>query len=81
MGKTHTTLVVDEHLLHEAERMARERRTTVDQVVEEALRREVQAPARQQRHPMALPTHGQGGLLPGVDLEDREMMDRLLSQP
>jgi hypothetical protein len=28
-----------------------------------------------------LPTHGRGGLLPVVDLEDKELMDRLQSKP
>jgi hypothetical protein len=81
MSKTQTTLMVDERLLREAERMARARQKTLDQLVEEALRREVQAPSAPERRPVKLPTHGRGGLLPGVDLEDKELMDRLLSEP
>jgi hypothetical protein len=81
MSKTQTTLVVDEQLLREAERVAHARQKTLDQLVEEALRREVQAPTPPDHLPVKLPTHGRGGLLPGVDLEDKELMDRLLSEP
>lgn len=81
MSKTQTTLMVDERLLREAECAASARQKTLDQLVEEALRRELQAPSVPSRGPVRLPTHGRGGLRPGVDLEDRELMDRLLSEP
>jgi hypothetical protein len=81
MSKTETTLVVDEQLLREAERVARARQKTLDQLVEEVLRREVQPTSASDRRPVKLPTHGRHGLLPGVDLEDKELMDRLLSEP
>lgn len=81
MNKTQTTLVVDERLLREAECVARDRRTTLDQLIEEALRRELQAAPVREHRPVKLPTHGSGGLLPGVDLEDKELMDRLLNEP
>lgn len=83
--KTHAALLVDERLLRQAERVAQARRTTLDQLVGAALRREVQAPggAGHRRPPgtIRLPTHGHGGLLAGVELADKELLDRLLGEP
>jgi hypothetical protein len=81
MGKTQANVRVDEHLWYEVERVARIRGKTADQLIEDALRREVLLPTTDGTAVVQLPTHGRGGLLPGVDLEDKELMDRLLDEP
>lgn len=81
MSKRETTLVLDEQLLRDAERIAHARQTTLNEVLEAAIRREVRSGGSPPRGgEVRLPTHGSGGLLPGVDLEDKELMDRLLTQ-
>ena len=75
-----TTVAVDDHLLEAAKRRARERGQTLGQVVENALRRELNEPAA--HDPVEVPAvfHGGGGPLPGVDLRSnsalRELLDR-----
>lgn len=81
MSKTQKTLAVDEDLLQAAERVAHARRKTLDQLVEEALRREVGTAPPTDRPSVKLPTYGRGGLLPGVDLEEKGLTDRLLCEP
>ena len=85
MAKAQTTVRFDGGLLREAERLARERHKTLDELIEEALRRELQPLTDSEPPPppqgTRLPTHGHGGLRPGVELDDKELMDRLLSEP
>ena len=81
MSKTQTTVVVEEDLLREAEHFARSHQATLDQVVENALRRELAAARPNQNRAARLPTHGYGGLRNEVDLEDKEAIDRLLADP
>jgi hypothetical protein len=68
-----TTVDVDEKLLAEAKVVAARTQRTLSAVVNDALR--VALRHREEvgeRQPVTLPTDGEGGLLPGVDLEDRE---------
>lgn len=61
-----TTVTIDDHLLGGAKRRARERGQTLGELVEDALRRELSAPAEQA--PPEIPVfHGRGGLQPGID--------------
>ncbi|MDE2980392.1 MAG: type II toxin-antitoxin system VapB family antitoxin [Gemmatimonadota bacterium] len=68
-----TTIRLDDHLMQAVKRHALESGTTVTAVITEALRE------RLERHrdrtskppvPLELTTTGEGGLLPGVDLDD-----------
>jgi len=66
-----TTIRLDDELLKRAKQQAQLRGKTLTQLIEEALRetlerREKPAP----RAPVRLITSGEGGLQPGVDLDD-----------
>jgi Arc/MetJ family transcription regulator len=74
-----TTISVDDHLLASARRRARQRGQSLGEVVEDALRRELAAPA--QAHAPNVPVfRGGGGPVPGIDLTSnralREALDR-----
>lgn len=74
-----TTLSVDGHLLGAAKRRARERGQTLGQVVEDALRRELAEPTRDE--PIEVPVFREGnGPLPGVDLRSNAAMRELLDR-
>ncbi len=62
-----TTVSVDDNLIAAAKRRARERGQTLGQVVEDALRCELAAPARREGLPLPV-FHGDGGVRPGVDV-------------
>lgn len=66
-----TTIKLDEELLREAKRVAAETGKTLTAVIEDALR-DALARRRQagQRKRVRLPTFGEGGPFPGVDLDD-----------
>jgi hypothetical protein len=73
-----TTVAVNDHLLAAARRRARERRQTLGQVVEDALRRELAEPVPAE--PLEVPVfRGGGGPVPGIDLTSnravREALD------
>jgi hypothetical protein len=75
-----TTVTIDDHLLAEAKvRAARDHRT-VGEVIDDALRLAFarSAPSGEDAFTFRLPTHGSGGLRPGVDLEDREALADIL---
>lgn len=79
MAKAKTTLLIDEDLIYQAKKIALERRTTLTMVVEEALKASLYGGAKPpKRKKIKLPTYGMGGLLPGVDLENREQIEELL---
>jgi len=76
-----TTIDIPEALLREAKERAARRGSTLGQVVEEALRASfVSSDTAAKEGPVVLPTYGEGGLLPGVDLDDSaallELMER-----
>ncbi|MEX2646810.1 MAG: CopG family transcriptional regulator [Gaiellaceae bacterium] len=74
-----TTIRLDEDLLRAAKRLAVETDRTLTAVIEDALRRALGARQATPSGP-ELPTHGSGGTLPGVDLDDSaallDVMDR-----
>lgn len=71
-----TTLSIDDALLTAAKRRARERGQTLGQVVDDALRRELAAPAT--ARPPPLPTFRGGGLRPGIDAtSNRALLEAL----
>ena len=65
-----TTVDIPDALLREAKRRAAQDGKTLGQVVEDALRSSFQRLDAAAAVPVALPTYGEGGLLPGVDLDD-----------
>ena len=65
-----TTVDIPDALLREAKRRAAQDGKTLGQVVEDALRSSFQRLDAAAPVPVALPTYGEGGLLPGVDLDD-----------
>lgn len=68
-----TTIAVDDHLLDGAKRRARERGQTLGQLVEDALRRELAAPAPAAA--IEIPVfRGEGGLKPGVDVTSNRVL-------
>jgi Bacterial antitoxin of type II TA system, VapB len=71
-----TTVTIDDHLLAEAKARAAHDHRTVGEVIDDALRLAFARSASSGEHASAfrLPTHGSGGLRPGVDLEDREAL-------
>jgi hypothetical protein len=66
-----TTIRLDDHLLAEAKQRAARRGVTLTAVIEEALRETFSRHGEEQeRRPLNLPSHGVGGLRPGVDLDN-----------
>lgn len=70
-----TTIRLDDDLLREAKMHAAATERTLTQLIEDALR-EVLARrgAATTRPPVELPTSGEGGLQPGVDLSDSKAL-------
>jgi hypothetical protein len=75
-----TTVTIDDHLLAEAKIRAARSHRTVGEVIDDALRLAFarSAPSAEQSRTFQLPTHGSGGLRPGIDLEDREALADIL---
>lgn len=74
-----TTVSIDDHLLAEVKQIAAREHRTIGSVLEDALQRMLaERAAEPTLAEFALPTHGAGGLRPGVDLEDRDAMAELL---
>lgn len=76
-----TTIRVDDELLAEAKGLAAQRHTSLNSIMEEALRLIL---ARQQaaaeRSRVELPTFGGSGTMPGVDTGDWDTVKRLLEE-
>lgn len=78
-----TTIRLDDELCAAAKRRALDEGTTLTTVIEDALRESLgrQQPSESGR--LRLPTSGEGGLQPGVDLDDsvglRDTLDGLVS--
>ena len=66
-----TTLSIDDHLLKQAKQRAASQHRSLAKFVEEALRQVLaREPAqRKPRSPVELPVSGEGGMLPGVDMD------------
>lgn len=81
MRSMRTTVNLNEHLLAQAKEMAAASRRTLGDVMDDALRamfarrQDASAPGWAS---VSLPTAGGSGLMPGVDLEDKEALAELL---
>lgn len=76
-----TTIDIPETLLREAKERAARRGSTLGQVVEDALRASFSSvDASASEGPVQLPTYGEGGVLPGVDLDDSAALLDLMEQ-
>ncbi len=74
-----TTVNIDDHLLAEAKVLAARTSRSLGAVLDDALRAMFRRNADQgTREAFRLPTHGIGGLQPGIDLEDKEATAELL---
>lgn len=74
-----TTVNIDDHLLAEAKVLAARTSQSLGAILDEALRAMLRSNARADTRPtFVLPTHGTGGLQPGVDLEDKEALAELM---
>ena len=70
-----TTIRLDDDLLREAKGYALAHGLTLTQLVEESLRESLaRRAAAKQRLRIELPTSGEGGLQPGVDLNDSKAL-------
>lgn len=74
-----TTVNIDDHLLAEAKVLAARTSRSLGSILDDALRamlhRDTGPKARQV---FELPTHGHGGLQPGVDLDDKDALAELI---
>jgi hypothetical protein len=74
-----TTVNIDEHLLAEAKILAARTSRSLGAVLDDALRVMLRRDAdKQHRNEFRLPSHGTGGLRPGVDLADKEALAELM---
>ncbi len=66
------TITLSDELAAELQKMAVESRRTLTQVVEDALRESLESSQawRPYRREISLPTFGNGGVLPGVDISN-----------
>jgi hypothetical protein len=66
-----TTIHIPDNLLAEVKKLSAESHTTVTALIEEALRERLsRRRQKSQSKPLRLTTYGEGGLQPGVDLDD-----------
>ena len=74
-----TTVNIDDHLLAEAKILAARTSRSLGSVVDDALRAMLRrSDDERARGEFRLPTHGTGGLQPGVDLNDKDALGELL---
>jgi plasmid stability protein len=80
-----TTINLDDDLLAEAKQVAARTGRSLTAVVEDALRESLHRRHHTTRRPVELPTFGEGGVRPGVDLDDSaallELMERDDARP
>ena len=74
-----TTIRINDELLRKAKIRAAETDRSLTEVIEDALRKEIdQVDATIGPHKVRLPTAGAGGVLPGVDLDDTSsLLDKM----
>lgn len=74
-----TTVSIDDHVLRQAKQAAAAEGRTLSELVTESLRERMARRAAPARRSIKLPTAGEGGVLPGVDLSNnaavRDIMD------
>lgn len=74
-----TTIRVNDELLAEVKSVAARSHRSLNSVIEDALREMLSRhQAAESRPPVALPTYGGGGTMPGVDPEDWGTVKRVL---
>jgi len=77
-----TTIRIDEALLREAKQMAARTVKSLTALIEDALRESLtRQHAAVAREPVRLPTGGEGGLRPGVDLDDSAGLLDIMDAP
>ncbi|HYW30173.1 MAG TPA: ribbon-helix-helix domain-containing protein [Gemmatimonas sp.] len=74
-----TTVRLPDELMRAAKRRAQQTGRTLTQLLEDALRAELQRSSRAHRVPEPLPVYGGNGLQPGVDLSDGDALEELMS--
>jgi ribbon-helix-helix CopG family protein len=73
-----TTIQLPDELLTQAKHAATASRRTLTQVIEDALREALARRKHRGRQSVDLPVFGEGGLQPGVDLDDTAaLLDRM----
>lgn len=73
-----TTLAIEDRLLSQAKRRARQQGLTLGEFVEEALRRALARPQLATERPTVPVFRGEGGLRPGVDAtSNRSLLETL----
>jgi hypothetical protein len=75
-----TTIDLDDELLAEAKQVAARTGQSLAALVEDALRECLHRRRQTARRTVELPTFGEGGVQPGVDLEDRAGLLNLMEQ-
>lgn len=75
-----TTVTIDDHLLDAAKQEALRQGKTVGSVLEDGLRLLLNRDVPEDREPVSLTVFGGSGLLPGVDLEDKDALYDLLDR-
>jgi hypothetical protein len=75
-----TTINIDDDLLAEAKQVAARTGRTLTAVVEDALRESLHRRHRTARRAVELPVFGEGGVQPGVDLDDSAALLDLMEQ-
>jgi hypothetical protein len=74
-----TTVNIDDNLLAEAKVLAAKTSKSLGTILDDALRAMLRSSTRADARPaFVLPTHGKGGLQPGVDLDDQEALAELM---
>ena len=75
-----TTINLDDALLAEAKQVAARTGRSLTAVVEDALRESLRRRQDTARRPLELPVFGEGGVQPGVDLDDGVALLDLMEQ-
>jgi hypothetical protein len=75
-----TTINLDDNLLAEAKQVAARTGRSLTAVVEDALRESLHRRRHTARRTVELPTFGEGGVQPGVDLDDSAALLDLLER-
>lgn len=73
-----TSIDIPDPLLRRAKKLARERGTTLREILLQGLRSAVEAPSRPGPHVMRDCSFGEGGLVEGLSWSDADRMDELV---
>lgn len=76
-----TTIRLSDDLLRQAKMRAAEQGITLTQLIDESLRERLATrPRRMGVEPFRLPTYGEGGARPGIDLSDNRALGDLMDE-